>query len=213
MACLLHRKGIPIASGLSVPLGVAMFIKDRVAGANLRDRLDGVVINNYSYFDDRFETFWQKLKSKGCPRLLATRSREMLEWHFRYMFSRAGASVVTVERESHLIAYAIFCRQDNPGLALKRLQLVDFQSLNGDTGLLVPMLTWALKQCRLNGIHMLEVCGFAHEKKALLESLAPHRRTLPSWPYFYKVTDQDLAKDLRNPDVWDPCCFDGDSSL
>jgi hypothetical protein len=212
MECLLHRKRIPMASGLSVPLGIAMFMKDRVAGANRRDRLDGLAINNYSHFDDRFETFWQTLKSTGCHRLLATRSREMLEWHFRYMLSR-GASVVTVENDSRLIAYAIFCRQDNPVLALKRLQLVDFQSLNGDTELLVPMLTWALKQCRLNGVHMLEVCGFAHEKKALLESLAPHRRALPSWLYFYKAADKDLANDLRNPEVWDPCCFDGDSSL
>ena len=60
---------------------------------------------------------------------------------------------------------------------------------------------------------MLEAIGFAHRKQEILQSLASYRRALPSWLYFYKANNTTLAQALFDPQIWDPCCFDGDSSL
>jgi isochorismate hydrolase len=55
--------------------------------------------------------------------------------------------------------------------------------------------------------------GFGPEKQRVIDSLSPHRRALTSWRYFYKAADSELAEKLKNSQVWDPSCFDGDSSL
>jgi hypothetical protein len=111
-----------------------------------------------------------------------------------------------------LVAYAIFLRQDNAALSLKRMRLVDFQTLE-DVELLRPILCHALARCRRDGIHIVEAMGFGPEKQRVIDSLSPHRRALTSWRYFYKAADSELAEKLKNSQVWDPSCFDGDSSL
>jgi hypothetical protein len=98
-------------------------------------------------------------------------------------------------------------------LGLKRLRLIDFQSLDGKNELVVPMISQALKRCRHEGIHMLEIIGFGPEKQRIINSIAPHRRVLSSWLYFYKTSDHYLAKALQDPRSWDPSCLDGDASL
>jgi hypothetical protein len=85
--------------------------------------------------------------------------------------------------------------------------------LSGDTQLLRPMLAWALRKCRNEGIHMMEAYGFRPDKQSVIDSLAPYRRRLPSWFYFYKTWDKNLGEQLKDPEVWDPSHFDGDSSL
>jgi hypothetical protein len=102
---------------------------------------------------------------------------------------------------------------DNREFGLNRLSLIDFQSLNGKNERLVPMLSWALDRCRRERIHMLGIIGFGPGKQRIINSIAPHRRALRSWLYFYKTNDQYLAKALDDPRSWDPSCFDGDASL
>jgi len=75
------------------------------------------------------------------------------------------------------------------------------------------LICHALARCRREGIHMLECIGFAPDKQRVIEALAPHRRKLSSWRYFYKATNRQLAQTLKDPGVWDPSCFDGDASL
>ncbi len=154
IASLLRKKRIPLARELSLPLGAAMFLRDRLAGETLRVQRNGVSINNHQHFDTRFDRFWQELKKSSDRRLLATRSRDTLNWHFKYMLAEDRAWITTVERDSRLIAYGIFCRHDNSAMGLKRLRLVDFQTLDNKAELLRPMLAWALERCRANKVHM-----------------------------------------------------------
>jgi hypothetical protein len=60
---------------------------------------------------------------------------------------------------------------------------------------------------------MLEIIGLAPSLERETERLSPYRRDLPSWLYFYKANDSDLAEKLKNAAVWEPSLFDGDSSL
>ena len=115
---------------------------------------------------------------------------------------RGKAWLATVEDKNQLIAYAIFCRQDSPGFGLTRVRLVDFQTLSGRTELLVPLIAWGLDKCHEQRVHMLEAIGFAHRKQEILRILAPYRRDLPSWLYFYKANNATLGQTLfRSSDL------------
>jgi hypothetical protein len=120
-----------------------------------------------------------------------------------------------VEGSSGLAAYAVFLRQDQPELGLTRVRLADFKYLEEETGpaQLTAMLQTAIDRCRRDCIHMLEIIGLAPSLERETERLSPYRRDLPSWLYFYKANDSDLAEKLKNAAVWEPSLFDGDSSL
>ena len=166
-------------------------------------------------FDDRFDYFWEELEGKRPGMLLAVRTREMLEWHFARAAARDQLWIATVHDGPRLISYAIFDRKDSvhPGFSLKRVRLVDFQSLDGSTVLLAPLLSWALKRCRSEGIHVLENVGRWLEKGEPMDRAAPYKRKLPVWTYCYRAHTPGLASSLRNPDAWVPSLYDGDASL
>jgi hypothetical protein len=112
-----------------------------------------------------------------------------------------------------ILAYSIFYRNDNPTIGLKRIRLVDYQSLDGNTAALLPMLHWALKRCRKEHIDLLENIGFQPCGSAIISELAPYQRRLPNWLYYYKAKDKALAQALNDPAVWAPSAYDGDASL
>ena len=213
---LLSMKELRFAKTLSYPLSVAMLVKVLSArpACRLQQReITGVEVRTCTGFDHRFDVFWEALRDRNPHLLLAVRSRDVLEWHFRYALLKNQLWILTVNNSSGLAAYSIFCRQDNPRFGLKRMRLIDFQSLDGNTSLLLPMILTALKRCRQENIHMLEFIGFSPQQADDIECLAPLWRKLPCWLYYYKAANQVLAENLANPNAWNASCFDGDSSL
>ena len=212
-ASLLAMKAFPLTATLSYPLSLALWFKHLPFNQTLKKRCDGAEVQPCGDFDGRFDAFWQALKSRDSHSLLAVRTQEVLRWHFRYPLLKKRLWILTITDLRGLAAYAVFCRQDNPGFGLKRIRLVDFQTLDGDTSLLLPMLSWALKRCREERIHMLELVGFGPQQGDSVDGLAPFQRRLPSWGYYYRVTSQSLAQSLADPKVWSPSLFDGDASI
>jgi hypothetical protein len=211
-ACLLAKKEFRATRWLSYPLSVGLWLRDGMGGRFWKTDCAGVEVSSCSQFDERFEDFWQQLRHFP-RRLLANRSREMLEWHFKRPLENGKAWVLTVGKGSALAAYAIFLRRDNSAFSLKRMRLIDFQVLEGNAELLRALICHALARCRREGIHMLECIGLTPDKQRVIDALAPHWRKLSSWRYFYKATNRQLAQTLEDPAVWDPSCFDGDASL
>jgi hypothetical protein len=213
LAGWLAMKAFPLAKPLSYGLSVGLFVKQAFSKRTLNRALTGLELQGCTEIDDRFDIFWDALR-KGNPRvLLGVRSREMLEWHFKYALCNSKAWIVTASRGSVILAYGVFFRHDNQTLGLKRMRLVDFQTLNGNVAVLEPMLSWALERCRREGVDMLESIGFRADKRNVISKIAPYERKLPSWLYFYKTTDKSLAERLSDPNAWDPSQFDGDASL
>lgn len=200
-----------LAKPLSYPLSTAAFLKDRLTrkawGAG------DVEVTPCPGFDDRFDEFWAALKGRNPHLLLAVRTREVLEWHYKSLLASGRLWIATVVDGPRLVAYAVFDRSDKPQVGLKRVRLLDFQSLDGGTALLLPLLSWALSKCRDEGIHVLEHFGRWLERGELLDTLAPHRRRLPSWIWVYRANDPGLAECLRDRRVWAPSLYDGDASL
>lgn len=207
----LALKGYPLGKPLSYPLAAVAFVKDRLTKKGLGGR--DVEVNCCVVFDERFDDFWMELKRRSPRVLLAVRTREMLEWHYKYAMSRNQIWIATVVDGTRLIAYAVFDRKDKRRIRLKRVRLVDYQSLDGDTALLQPLLAWAVRRCRDEGIHILECRGRYLEQGDLLDVIAPYRCELPTWVYLYRANNPGLARSLEQRSAWAPSLFDSDASL
>ena len=208
---VLGWKNVPLARTLSYPLAAALFLKDRIIGADLRE--GDVEVTDCPGFDDRFDDFWDALKQRNPHLLLAVRTREVLDWHYRHALLDNRLWILAVVDGTRLAAYATFERKDKPEAGLKRVLLVDFQSIDGTPSLLLPLLSKAAQKCREEGIHVLENMGRWLEPGELIDTLARNRRQLTAWSYVYRANDSRLAEELTSRRVWAPTLFDGDASL
>lgn len=164
-------------------------------------------------FDGRFDDFWETLRARHPRVLLAVRTREMLQWHFQPAIDRNELWIAIAPDGPGIAAYAIFDRKDNPVSGLKRMRLVDYQSLDGTARWLGRMFSWAFERCRSEGIHVLECTGRWLEDGEFAQAYAPYRRKLSNWTFFYRTRQTALREKLRERAAWSPSLFDGDSSL
>jgi hypothetical protein len=165
-------------------------------------------------FDGGFDEFWSELKQRSA-KLLSWRDAETLNWHFKYALAAGRARILILEARGRIIAYAVLFRQDNAELALKRYRLADFQCLadNETERAFGALLSRSLDLCRKERVHLLEIVGFAPEKRAIFEKFAPLKRKLETWPYYFKSRHANMAAALSAPAAWDPSIYDGDGSL
>ena len=212
----ISRKQWPGAlAGFASP---ALNIYDKVSKSSLPRQ--NHPLHRQNAFDDRFNVFWQELQQSYPRRFLATRSRDVLDWHFKFSLAENRAWVVTYEVDSRVSAYAIFQRQDHHDINLKRVRLIDYQALPGsrdrsssEDAILESILAWGLNECATQGIHMLEAIGFRPDKQRVIDRFAHRRRQLAAWRYFHKTPCEALQQKLHDQDAWDPSLFDGDASL
>jgi hypothetical protein len=211
----LRRKGVALAKPLSYPLSVGVFLRDQAKRSRFQENGTAVTVLPCVSFDDRFEAFWASLRKKKSDLLLAVRSREALEWHFKFALQQNTAWIYIVEDNFGLAAYSVFLRQDSLETGLTRVRLVDFQCLEQESApdLLKATLHVAMDRCRQESIHMLELIGLDLALERKLERLSPHRRQLPTWMSYYKPNSTSLAGSLKDTAVWEFSLFDGDSSL
>jgi len=209
----LRWRGGGLLKALSYPLAGGLFLRDRVRRSTLRQAQ--AKVNPCSGFDDRFDAFWTTLRKQKRDVLLAVRSREALDWHFKSALADNNAWIYTIEASSDLSAYGVFLRNDHKEIGLTRMRLVDFQCLDQERApaVLMAMLELAADRCRQESISMLELIGLTPALERNLEQAHPHQRALSTWLYCYRANSPALAEKLRRAAVWEPWLFDGDSSL
>lgn len=199
---------------LSYPLSAGLYLRDQIQESHL-PKDDGVPVAPALGFDDRFQLFWERLLEQKSEILIADRSQEALDWHFKFALQQNRAWIYTVEGKSGLIAYAVFLRYDFPQVGLTRMRLADFQCIapENSQNILTAFLATATERCRKESIHMFELVGVTPALENRLQSASPHNRALGSWLSYYKVNNASLAGVLKRTEVWEPSLFDGDSSL
>lgn len=207
----LARRNVLAARQLSYPLAAAAFLKERLVTRPIHAR--DIEVQRCPSFDDRFDDFWEHLRNRNPHLLLADRSREVLEWHFRHAILKKRLWIAAVVDGPRIAAYALFDRRDNASCGLKRVRLVDFQSRQENGWLCLPLLSWALKECREEGIHMLESVGAWLGKQEWVGGYAPYQRQLSAWTYVYQANNPYLAERLQGRDSWAPTLFDASASL
>ena len=208
----LKVKKLPLPNVLHYPAAAALFAKDLFTSKRIPPPPRDIDVQRANTFDDRFDTLWEKLREHSRV-LIGARSREVLDWHFGPSLHRGDAWVFTIPMGRGISAYAIFQRRDEPRTGLKRVRLVDFQALDREQECLHAILVQALRIAREEGIHVLEKVGLKIENTALIDQLAPYRRKLPAWPFYFYAPDAGLQEALRAPASWQPSSFDGDASL
>jgi hypothetical protein len=214
MQSYFRQKGSAMAQALSYPLSVGLFLRDQIKRSRIAANR-GIDVRSCPAFDERFDSFWEALRRKNSKILLAVRTREALAWHFKNSLQQNTAWIYTIEDAGGISAYAVFQRSDYRQIGLTRMRLVDFQCLDQERApeMLKAMLDAASNRCRKESIHMLEFVGPNPEVERWLEDTSPHGRPLSAWLYFYKAGNAALGQTLKNPEIWEPSLFDGDSSL
>ena len=204
---VLYKKIAVFSAPLSFIMRWAVVIRN-IAGSSNNG---GETVRRCTDINKQFDEFWHTL-SRQEKGLLCVRNSMALKWRYKYALHEGRIWIYTVEENGRMIAYAIFHRDDKPECNLKRVRLVDIQTLEDRSSLIFKLLASAEERCRKEGIHMLEAVGFHPHKRQVLSRWLPHKRKMPVWP-FYKTGDSLLDSELRCLNVWDPCLFDGDGSL
>ncbi len=207
----LIRRQYLVPTALSYPVALAAYMHERLRKASLRR--GSVEVTACQGFDERFDEFWAEVARSKPGVLLAVRTRDVLQWHYHHALLHGRLWIATVTEGTRLVAYAVFDRRDVPQVGLKRARLVDFQSRDGGTSLLPPLLAWALQRCRDEGIHVLESVGAWLEPGEVVDRHAPYRRKLQAWSYYYRARTPELAGVLAQRRTWAPSLFDSDASV
>jgi hypothetical protein len=210
-ASALRSASIPMASWLAYPASMALFAGRVFQRSHPRPSKDAFEVCDA--FDSRFDRFWEELRDERPGHLLADRSRNALEWHFRRSLSQGRAWILAASQGKRLVAYAVLDRRDHPAIGLTRLRIADFQALHGFEELLSPALDAALTMGRKHRIHMLENAGCWLDRFRVSGTAAQYHRRLQCWQFYYKTRDRELSRQLQDPNVWWPSSFDGDASL
>jgi hypothetical protein len=208
----LEKARVPARGLLTYPAAAALWVKDALWMKSLPAADQSVEIEWVDGFDDRFDPFWEELVRQNPDKLLAARDSRALAWHFALPLRQQRLWILTAKRKGLLRAYCIVKREDRD-TALKRMRVVDFQSVERDCDLLPALLEAARRKCVAEGIHMLEHLGCGLPKMRSFDDFAPYRRPLGHWPFYYHAAKVELQKELANPAVWDPSSYDGDSSF
>jgi hypothetical protein len=209
---VLQRLRIPLPAMLSAPAAACLWLRDALRGKRLPAATRGVDFEAVSQFDSRFDDFWQQLVRQYPGKLLAARDTKTLTWHYATLQRRGRLWVYTAARNGQLRAYCVLKRQGGSD-PIRRMRLVDYQTLEGDAGLLAGMLRAALKRCVEENMYVLEHLGLGLPGLETLDRCAPYRRKWPHWPYYFHAVDPAIAAELRLPDAWNPSMYDGDGSF
>lgn len=209
------KKGWNFAKGFSYPISLGLSLRDRVAGSGLGKCLGDSALVPLETFDGRFDDFWTELRKKKAGILLGVRNRETLDWHFRAALRRNDVWIYTCNGAGGMAGFAVFLRQERKQVGLHRVCLVDFQCLDDDKceAFFLAALWEVFERCRRESVHMLELIGLPPALQARAEMAAPHHRMLDHWMFFYRCNDSALSTKLKDPAVWEPWLFDGDSSF
>ncbi|MCA9406875.1 MAG: hypothetical protein KC684_10070, partial [Candidatus Omnitrophica bacterium] len=211
---VLITKSIPFNAVLKYPLGTAIFLVNLFKQQPLIEkhkRTEHTIIE-YAEFSEEFDVFWKNNPARSNE-FMAQRDKDSMMWHFSHSFKEEKVWVMGIKENGFLRSYAVFFRYDNEKYLLKRVRLIDFQTLKGGNDDLLILLNYALRKATKTNVHMVEVFGFKESIQQIVKSRAPFERKLPSWLFFYKALNKDLEKRLDNEAVWNPTSFDGDGSL
>ena len=210
-----------VAGLLAEPAALALRLKDALTAKSLPavSSSSRSASNSPTEFDAaRFDDFWNELVGKNFDKLLAqfatvAHSPGILPYH-----QRTGRLwIATVSRGGLLRAYGILKRQDGSD-GIRRMQLVDYQTLDPDEDYLPGVLQLAAASLALAA----KTCSPA-EQGRLRGPQASQLRPLPAsryasqsrvdWRFYFRAADPAIHADLSRPEVWDPSTFDGDASF
>lgn len=206
----LRKLKVPLAGMLAPAAGMGLHLKDAVFGKRF-PKHSAFEIEETDRFDSRFDAFWDELLRQKSETLLAARDSATLSWHFAVPMRKRRVWIFTASRSRQLRAYAIFERRDD-GQELRRMRLIDYQTIEDDADLLEDFLAVALRRCVAEDVCVLDRSGLGVSNMRAFDESAPYRRK-QAWPFWYRISNPALADKLLQSRFWEPTEYDGDASI
>lgn len=206
-----QKRHVPLAGLLAYPAGAVLWLKEALSGKQLAKLPPSIVIETADRFDSRFDVFWNELVRQNPETLLAQRDSRTLSWHFAVPMHNGRMWLFTASREGQLRGYCVLTVQDH-WQHVRRIRLIDYQSIDRDVDLLPGLLAAVLRRCAEEDVYVLENLGVGVPKMRAFDQCAPYRGK-QNWQFFYRAADPTLDAELRQPRFWEPSAFDGDASL
>ena len=205
------KKKIKIFIGpLNFVAGWILKFYDLIIGRNkIFDSKKNVI--EVKYFNHEFDDFWNKLAKKN--KFIAERTSAMLKWHFESAMNEQKISVLALYYENNLNGYIIIMRADNNNIGLKRMKIIDIQTLSNNEETATALIANAIIYAQKQGVYVLELIGFGQDIRRQAAKMNPYVRKLSHSPFFYKLISKDLKHAFSDKIEWDASLYDGDGSL
>lgn len=205
------KKKIKIFIGpLNFVAGLVLKFYDLIIGRNkIFDSKKNVI--EVKYFNHKFDDFWNKLPKKN--KFIAERTSAMLKWHFESAMNKQKISVLALYYENNLNGYIIIMRADNNDIGLKRMQIIDIQTLSNNEETATALITNAIIYAQKQGVYVLELIGFGQDIRRQAAKMNPYVRKLSYSPFFYKLINKELKNTFSEKVEWNASLYEGDGSL
>lgn len=200
----LLRKSIRGASLLSLPAGVALFVRDLCLGSGRGSTR--LPVRSLGQFDDRFNEFFQHSLTT-VKRLRAVRNKAVLEWRFQADLSAGRADVVAVEQGRNLLGYAVLVRREDPVLRMTLYDIADLQAAEDNPKIMRDLLLGSIQIAREKGADAVKFMSGTPIKRAAANALKPYTYHMPFWQQYFKVIPE-LSAELSTADAWEFSLFD-----
>jgi len=198
----------------SFPVSVVLEGEGFLRGRGPRNRKGSLSTKQMSIREmgPEFSQLWSE-KNEQSRGLIATRSLEIMRWHFEPPHNRRTATVVGCYTHERLLGYAIVRHSEPATTGLRRSVIADM-ILRDESQQIVDALLHASFHCaKTSGSHALEVLGFPPRIRQMFLQSNPYTRNYPACPFFYKARNRELQSALSDANLWYATPFDGDSTV
>jgi hypothetical protein len=200
----LARKGIPLASVLAYPAGIALAVRD-VLRRSGRGRLS-YKVRRLQKFDDRFDLLWQSI-STVPSRMRAVRTEAVLVWRFGSVLNAGRAAILVAESNAELVGYTVLVRRDGSELGMQLYDVADLQAAGDDPTVFNDLLLGAIQLARSEHVDAVKLMTGTPAKRTPADALRPYTYRLPFWQLYYKASPE-LSAALGSAEAWDFSPFD-----
>jgi hypothetical protein len=170
----LRKMGVPASGLLALPAAAALRIKGFLQPRPFPSKPASVTFESAVAFDRRFDAFWAQLVRQNPDKLLGSRDSTSLAWHYSASLRQGHVWILTASRQGLLRAYCVLKRTDLK-LPIRRMRMVDFQTLDPHDNLLRGLLQLAYKRAIAEGFDVIEHLGCGLPKMHDFEVFAPYR--------------------------------------
>jgi hypothetical protein len=178
----------------------------------LQEERYGTQLRAFDELDREFDHFCSD-QTHNVGRLMASRSAEVLRWHFCPPENRRPARVFCAYAGSRLVGYAVIRDDVDEKAALSRSIVADLLVEKDTPEIVRSLMVAAYKYAAENGSQVLEMMGFPSSIRDAVMPWKPYSRQYPSCPFFFKARDKEVQKKLLRESAWYASQFDGDATL
>ena len=165
----------------------------------------------YKKFDDKFDEFWEKIKTENRSKFLFNRSSEWVNWHLNNKIQENESLILALKENKKIVGYAICVNKYDSRVNMKKAVLVDLMLLEKKEQFSLDLILSCLEESRKSNCHLFQMVGFDDKKRKFMYKLSPFSRKNKFSPYLFKSENLELIDLLQNKDSWYPNELEGDS--